>query len=152
MRHILITHAPPREVFGSSKILNPLQDFSGLRQSLGGGNETLLMKNNTLKFLKKLEPLRIMLVILALILIIFAQKSETQAVYEGLAIIPTLIFPALVPMLFMGLLLDALMSRVRQVDLTGEERKRYRFIMFLNLGLALLLLLTWLPFFLSLGR
>lgn len=110
------------------------------------------MKDRILSFLKKLEPLRIILFILAMVLILSAPRSGTAATYEGFAIISTLIIPAIVPMAFMGLLLDALMSRVRQIDLAGEEKKRYRLIMFLNLGLALLLLITWLPFFLSLGR
>ncbi len=110
------------------------------------------MLNSSISFLKKLEPLRILLFLLAMMLTLSVPKSGTPAVYEGFAIISTLIIPAIVPMAFMGLLLDALMSRVRQVDLAGEEKKRYRLIMFLNLGLALLLLVTWLPFFLSLGR
>jgi hypothetical protein len=110
------------------------------------------MKNTSLTFLKTLQPLRIMLALITLVLILFVPKSGTQAVYEGIAIISTIILPSLVPMVFMGLLLDATMSRVMQVDLAGEEKQRYRFIMYLNLGLALLLLLRWLPFFLSLGR
>ena len=110
------------------------------------------MNGRTLSFLKKLEPLRIILFLLAVMLTLSAPKSGAPAVYEGFAIISTVILPAIVPMAFMGLLLDALMSRVRQVDLAGEEKKRYRVIMFLNLGLAVLLLVTWLPFFLSLGR
>lgn len=110
------------------------------------------MKTKLLSFLKKLEPLRIILFVLTMMLILSAPRSDTPATYEGFAIISTLIIPAIVPMAFMGLLLDALMSRVRQVDLTGEKKKRYQLIMFLNLSLALLLLITWLPFFLSLGK
>jgi hypothetical protein len=110
------------------------------------------MKNYLSRLLQKIGPLRILLFLLTLVLVAFAPEPGVQSAREGPAVITTLIFPTIVPMVFMGLLLDALMSRVKQVDLEGEEKKRYRMLTCLNLGFALLLLLTWLPFLLALGR
>ncbi len=110
------------------------------------------MNNYLIRLLQALGPLRIMLFTLTLVLIVLAPEAGVQSARSGFAVITTLIFPTLVPMVFMGLLLDALMSRVKQVDLEGEEKKRYRMLTYLNLGFALVLLITWLPFLLSLGR
>ena len=61
------------------------------------------------------------------------------------------IFNACVPMVFMGLLLDALMSRVWMVDTEGLERKRFKTIMIIDLFVAMLLIVAWLPYFLAIG-
>lgn len=110
------------------------------------------MKIKMYDLLKNIGPLRILLFTLALVLIVFAAEPGTQRAREGVAVITSLIFPTVTPMVFMGLLLDALMSWVKQVDLTGEEKKRFRMLSYLNLVFALVLLLRWLPFLLSLGR
>jgi hypothetical protein len=110
------------------------------------------MKIDAYDLLKKIGPLRILLFGLALILIVFAPEAGTQRAREGLAIITSLIFPTVAPMVFMGLLLDALMSWVKQVDLSGDEKKRFRMLSYLNLLFAVVLLVRWLPFLLSLGR
>ena len=110
------------------------------------------MNINVYDLLKKLGPLRILLFALALVLIVFAPEAGTQRAREGIAVITSLIFPTIAPMVFMGLLLDALMSWVKQIDLSGEEKKRFRMLSYLNLLFALVLLMRWLPFLLSLGR
>ena len=110
------------------------------------------MKIDANDLLKKIGPLRILLFGLTLILIVFAPEAGTQRAREGLAVITSLIFPTITPMVFMGLLLDALMSWVKQVDLSGDEKKRFRMLSYLNLLFAVVLLVRWLPFLLSLGR
>ena len=102
--------------------------------------------------LKILGPLRILLFALTLVLIVFAPEAGIERAREGMAVITNLIFPTIVPMVFMGLLLDALMCWVKQIDLLGEEKKRFKMLMYLNLIFALVLLIRWIPFFLSLGR
>jgi hypothetical protein len=110
------------------------------------------MKTEIYDLLSKLGPLRILLFALALVLIFFAAEAGTQGAREGIAVITSLILPTIAPMVFMGLLLDALMSWVKQVDLSGTEKRRFRLLSYLNLLFALVLLLRWLPFMLSLGR
>jgi hypothetical protein len=52
----------------------------------------------------------------------------------------------------MGLLLDALMSRVKQIDADPEGKNRYKLIIIVNLALALTIFITWLPFIAALKR
>lgn len=111
-----------------------------------------IMKINAYDLLKKIGPLRILLFTLALVLIVFAPEAGAPRAREGIAVITNLIFPTVAPMVFMGLLLDALMSWVKQIDLSGEDKKRFRILSYINLLFALALLIRWLPFLLSLGR
>ena len=100
---------------------------------------------------KQLGMLRMMLVILSLGLIITNPGQEVPEDYTGWNAIPAIVMPACVPMVFMGLLLDALMSRVWMVDTEGLERKRFKTIMIIDLLLAVLLFIAWLPYFLAIG-
>ena len=111
-----------------------------------------MMNINVYTLLKKIGPLRILLFALALVLIVFAPEAGARRAREGLALITNLIFPTIAPMAFMGLLLDALMSWVKQIDLSGEDKQHFRMLLYLNLLFALVLLIRWLPFLLSLGR
>lgn len=102
--------------------------------------------------LRELGPLRIGLILLALIVMLLSPKPGTPAVYSGWAMIPTLMAPVLAPILLQVLLLDALMSRVWMSAHTGAARERYRRILWVNLGVAALTTLWWLPYFIAIAR
>lgn len=97
-----------------------------------------------------LKPLRMMLALLAILVVLFAPTPGTRVVYEGWAMIQTLLLPTLAPLIFMVLLLDALMGRVWLVDAQGTEKAKFKTIIRVNLFLALLILLVWIPFFIKL--
>ena len=100
---------------------------------------------------KQLGLLRVLLIALSLVLIVFNPGKQVPDDYLGWNAIPTIVMPACVPMVFMGLLLDALMSRVWMADTEGLERKRFKTIMIIDLLLAVLLFIAWLPYFLAIG-
>ena len=102
------------------------------------------------KHLKQFGALRILLLIAALALIIIRAEPGTEAARSGLEVIPTLIAPAMVPLVFMVILFDFMMCRIRMTD--THVKAKYRLIGYVELATALLLLLAWLPFFLAIGR
>ena len=97
-------------------------------------------------------PLRLALIGVALAAVLAFPFATTPPVYRGWAVVSTVVVPVLVPLVFMVLMLDALMGRIFMAEKTGTERARYRVIVMLNLLLALMLLVVWLPFFRALGR
>lgn len=103
-------------------------------------------------FARGLGVLRWLLIAGAAVFILAAPGPGTRAVREGWAVIPTLVLPAVAPILFMVLLLDALMSSVFAFDRRGAERVRYRRMALLQLALAVALVIAWYPFFRSILR
>ncbi len=102
--------------------------------------------------LQELGALRLGLWLLAVVVMVLAPKPGTPAVYAGWPLIPTLMAPVLAPILLQVLLLDALMSRVWMSAYTGAARARYRRILWINLGVAVLSTLWWLPYFIAIAR
>jgi hypothetical protein len=98
------------------------------------------------QLLKWLGPLRLMLLSGALVLLVLRPAPGTPPAYAGWEMLPTLVFPALVPLFFMVLLLDAIMGAV-QLASRPEERRRYRAVIGVDLGMALLLVLWWRAYF-----
>jgi len=98
------------------------------------------------QLLNWMGPLRLMLAFGVLALLVLRPAPGTPPVYAGWDVIPTLVFPALVPLLFMVLLLDAIMGAVQLASYPGE-RRRYRTVIGVSLGMALLLMLWWWPYF-----
>lgn len=95
--------------------------------------------------------LRLALGMVAIIFIVFVPEIPevgTQAVKTGVGAIRSIIMPAIVPLIFMGLMFDVLMSRVLMVDNKGAPNSRFKAIIVINLLLAIFLLLAWLPYFL----
>ncbi len=102
-------------------------------------------------WLRELGTLRIVLAAMALLLIVFATRSGTVPVFEGFALLPTVLMPVLAPMVLMVLMLDALMARVFMFEKDGVERARYRRIVGVDLVLSVALVLAWLPYFRSIA-
>ena len=109
-------------------------------------NDTTLQRG-LLSVLARLGALRIMLVVLALVLLFAVPAPGTRPEYHGWGMIPTLIVPTLVPIMFMVLLLDVMMSAVFMVDKRGAERVRLKYIVFLELLIAATLMVVWYPYF-----
>ncbi len=95
--------------------------------------------------------MRIALATLAIASMILAQPAGTKIVMEGWQLATTLIIPSFTPLIFFGLLLDALMGRVHLTDSTGAEATRYRSIVWTDLLLVLGLVIAWYPLLSSLG-
>lgn len=83
-------------------------------------------------------------------LAVLSPEPGVSAARSGWEMIPTLIAPVIVPLVFMVLLFDFMMSRVRMSD--EPVRNKFRIISYTELAIALLLFLVWLPFFLAIGR
>jgi len=103
-----------------------------------------------MKLIKDLGILRLILLAAAILLGLFATEPGTAAARSGWEMIPTLIAPAMTPLVFMVLLFDIMMCRIRMSD--GETRKKFATISYIEIATALFLMLMWLPFFLTIGR
>lgn len=101
-------------------------------------------------WLRSLGALRVALLLLAVLVILWAPKPGTPQVLEGRQIVSTLIAPALAPIVFMVLMLDALMGKVMSGSARGAERERYRRIVAANLVAGIALFLWWTPYFVRL--
>ena len=95
--------------------------------------------------------MRLLLLGIALLLIILAPGGDAHDVREGWALVTNVLIPALSPVVLMGLLLDALMSRVWMIDADQEVRSRYRRILWLNLAASAAMVLAFVPYLRSLA-
>ncbi len=98
------------------------------------------------RLVRWMAPLRLALVGTALALVVLRPEPGTRPVYAGWELVPTLIVPTLVPIIFMVLLLDAIMSAVF-LSSYPKERRRYRSLIGISLAAALVLLAWWWPYF-----
>ena len=103
---------------------------------------------NTLGWVKRLGPMRIALALMAVVLVILVPWPGFDD-ESAFGVFRSVVVPTLSPILFMVLMLDVLMSRVHMVDAEGDARDRYRSIIRFELLVALVLMLSWLPFFIS---
>lgn len=100
-----------------------------------------------LQYLIDLGPLRLMLGSATIFMMALRPASGTEAVYEGWAVFPSLLFPALAPIVFMVLMLDALMSRVLMTGKQGSDKDRLQRAMWTDLGVAGVSVLVWYSYF-----
>lgn len=103
-------------------------------------------------YLRQLGPLRVVLALLTLIAVVLAPSGEQPLDYDGIGLFLTIILPTVAPLLLSGLLFDVLMSKVVMGDQDEAGRARLRIAIRTDFFLVLLLLLSWLPFFLSIVR
>jgi hypothetical protein len=120
------------------------------RRSIEAMNTTS-NRHPIIDFIADLGALRLMLGALGLLVIVFAPEPGVETQRSGLGLITTGVLPAMGPMVFMVLLLDAIMSRVLMIDKEGAVLRRYRRALWFNLGLAAAIILAWLPFILTLA-
>lgn len=107
--------------------------------------------NPAVSLLVQFGPMRLVLAGLALTMMSLIPAKGSVAVYHGWALVPTVLIPMMVPILFMVLMLDVLMSSVFMIDKQGAARARYRTILFVELILAAGLVLFWVPYFRALN-
>lgn len=103
-----------------------------------------------MNILKDLGVLRLVLIATAILLAIFSTAPGTAAARSGWEMLPSLVLPALTPIVFMVLLFDFMMCRIRMSD--EAVRKKFSTISYIEIATALFMLLMWLPFFLTIGR
>ncbi len=103
-----------------------------------------------MSFIKDLGALRLILIALGLFIAFLAPEPGTAVNLKGGQVLTTLIAPAMAPLAFMVLMFDFMMCRIRMSD--NEVKNKFRYIGFINLAVALFLLIMWLPFFLAIGR
>lgn len=103
-------------------------------------------------FLRDLRPMRVLLLLTVIISIIFKPAPGTDPVYEGWPIFSTLLLPVITPILLMLIWLDSLIAKLWSTQTEGKEQQRYKMILRLNLGLSLIFIIVWYPYYLALAE
>ncbi len=103
-----------------------------------------------LSILKKIRPMRVALILLAVLSLIFKAKTGTPVSYEGWTMIETVFIPVMAPLITMVLLLDSLIAAIWLSQSTGEEKSRYWLILGCNLTTVIIMLVVWIPVFIAL--
>ena len=98
-------------------------------------------------FLTDLRPLRIALYSCVLVALLFKPIPHTAVVYEGWPVFSTLLLPVFAPILIMLLWLDSIIARIWYSQTEGKEQQRYHRIFWIDIGLSLLFLIMWVPYF-----
>ena len=101
---------------------------------------------------KSLGFLRLSLLGLAILNIALRPEPGAAVVHTGPELIATLIAPASAPIILMVIMFDALMSKVRASDTDGQEETDFTRIMFIELAMAVILVIAWFPYFVALGK
>ena len=110
------------------------------------------MNNKFSTLLIQMKPLRVVLALFAILLAIFAADAGTPTNYEGYAVLQTLILPALTPIIFLVLLLDALMNRVWLIDASEADSSKFRTLIKVDLLLSGIVFVRWIPYFIDIWR
>lgn len=103
-----------------------------------------------MSFIKELGALRLLLIATTLVVAFLSPEPGTSVDLEGWGIVSTTVVPASTPLLFMVLMFDFMMCRIRMSE--ESVRKKFSSIGYLELATALFLLIMWLPFFLKIGQ
>ena len=103
--------------------------------------------NEIILTLRAIGPLRYSLYTVVAASFLLRPELGTKLSYEGWHMVTDLLTPAITPILFMLLLLDAIMAMVYRSDKAVEVKARYLRVVFLNLVLAISLFTYWLPFY-----
>lgn len=98
-------------------------------------------------FLIDLRPLRVALYGCIIIALLFKPAPHSVVMYEGWGVFSTILLPVLSPILLMLLWLDSIIAGIWVSQTEGRERQRYVRIFRIDLGLSLLFLLLWIPYF-----
>ena len=109
-------------------------------------------KKGLSSWIQYIGVLRLMLLSLAYTLIAFRSFADGEYEYFEWSMVTKLIVPALVPIVFMVMLLNILMAFVFMSDKKGTERKRFQNVIGIDAFTAIVLLAAWLGFFMSIGE
>lgn len=93
--------------------------------------------------------LRLGLAALTVTILFTVPQPRAETILAWPEVVPTLIAPAIAPLVFMVLALDLLMARVMGSGGDDFVRRRFRRITWFNLTLIALLLARWTPFFIE---
>ena len=102
------------------------------------------MISSTIRFT---GPLRAMLFAGIIAMAAAAAFSAGGMQTSGIMIFPTLIVPAVVPMIFFVLPLDMTMCAIMMSGKTDAEKKRYRKLILCDIVAMVLLFAAWWPFY-----
>lgn len=102
-------------------------------------------------FLHDLRPMRALLICAVLISIIFKPVPGTEILYEGWPVFSTLLLPVFFPILLMLLWLDGLIAKMWSTQTEGDEQKRYKMILRIDLSLSIIFIIVWYPYFRALS-
>ena len=100
-----------------------------------------------LSVLKKIRPMRVALVSMAILSLVFQAKMGTEVSYEGWTMIETVFIPVMAPLIIMVLMLDTLIATIWLTQTTGEEKNRYKLILVVNLITIITMFSLWIPYF-----
>lgn len=104
--------------------------------------------NNSSGVLRQLGPLRIGLSAVVVLLVALSPFAGMETNYDNWSVIPTIIAPVLVPIVFFVLWLDVLMSKVfGSQAASGYDKKRHRLAVRVNLIAVVALVLAWARFY-----
>jgi len=99
------------------------------------------------KFIQELRLLRVVMICFTLVLAILSRFAGDEVIYSGWKIIPTLIAPALAPIMFFVIWLDVLMSWVFSIDAEKGEKSRFGRIVVADIVQVIILTASWFGYF-----
>jgi len=99
------------------------------------------------KFIQDLRPLRVVMIIFTLIVCVLSRFAGDEVILTGWQVVPTLIAPALAPIVFFVIWLDVLMSWVFKIDAEQTEKQRFVRIITTDLVLVAILSASWFGYF-----
>ncbi len=102
------------------------------------------------RWLSDLGPLRWMLALLVALVVLMAPAALGETRLDWPMVVPTVVAPAVAPILFFVLMLDVLMTRVLMSSADPAGRARLRRALVFDLAVTGVLVLAWAPFFLRL--
>ena len=102
-----------------------------------------------MNLIKNLGALRFLLISAALIIAFMSPEPGTAVNINGWKIVPTAVIPASAPIIFLVLMFEFMMCRIRMSD--EAVQKKFSTIGHIEIAVALFLLIMWLPFFLAIG-
>lgn len=99
------------------------------------------------KYLQDLRLLRIAMFCFVLVLAVISRFAGDEIIVSGWKMVPTLIAPALAPIMFFVVWLDVLMSWVFKFDATEAEKHRFNRIITIDIVMVVILTASWFGYF-----
>ena len=104
-----------------------------------------------MNLLKDLGALRILLIGAAIMTAFLSLNPGTAVnLNDWKQVLTTLVAPAMTPLVFMVLIFDFMMCRIRMSD--EAVGNKFRLISYFELAVAIFLFIMWLPYFLAIAQ